>query len=143
MSDQQPYDPSSPGGGAAGPPGGFTPGQPTGGFRGGDPFGGHAPAGQGQFGQGQFGPQGGSTNGMAIAALVCSLAAIVVGWFTFGIPSLLGVIFGIIGLKQARERQQRGRGLALAGIIVGGAGVILGLIAVVVFIAGSSGQTTY
>jgi Domain of unknown function (DUF4190) len=56
-----------------------------------------------------------STNGFAIASLVC---AIVLFWL-FGIGGLLGVIFGIIGLRQCKANHERGSGLAIAGIVIG------------------------
>lgn len=53
-------------------------------------------------------------NGAAIAALVCGLLLCIP--FLTG---LLGVIFGAVGLKNAREPGRGGRGLALAGLILG------------------------
>ncbi len=89
-------------------------------------------------GYGQYAPQGQSpygrpvtrkTNGMAIAALVCSCAGI----FLLGIPAVLGIIFGFVARGQIRQSNgaQGGNGMALAGIIVGFvvvALVILGLV---------------
>jgi hypothetical protein len=56
-----------------------------------------------------------STNGFAVASLVC---AIVLFWM-FGVGGLLGVIFGIIGLRQCKANNERGSGLAIAGIVIG------------------------
>lgn len=64
-----------------------------------------------------------STNGLAIASLVCSIA----GLFTCGIGAILGVIFGHIALGQVKQSGEEGRGLALAGVIVGW--VFIGLVA--------------
>jgi hypothetical protein len=57
------------------------------------------------------------TNGMAIASLACACG----GLFFFGIPALLGIIFGFISRSQINRSQgtQSGGGLALAGILVG------------------------
>jgi hypothetical protein len=57
------------------------------------------------------------TNGMAIASLACACG----GLFFFGIPGLLGIIFGFISRSQIKKSQgtQSGSGLALAGILVG------------------------
>jgi hypothetical protein len=52
---------------------------------------------------------------MAIASLVCS----VVGLFLCGVPAILGVIFGGIGLSQTKDNARSGRGLAIAGLIIG------------------------
>ena len=53
------------------------------------------------------------TNPLAIASLVLSLA-----WL-FGLGSLLGVIFGHVALGQIKQRGEQGRGLAIAGIVLG------------------------
>jgi len=61
------------------------------------------------------------TNGLAIAALVCGI-----GGFLF-ITGILGVIFGLIARSQISNSngEQKGSGMALAGIIVGFAWVAL------------------
>jgi hypothetical protein len=51
--------------------------------------------------------------------------------FTAGLGSLLGLIFGIIGLRQAGREGSGGRGLAIAGIIMGAIGVAIGIAVVV------------
>jgi hypothetical protein len=55
------------------------------------------------------------TNGKAIASLVASLA----GLFLCGLPSIAGLILGIIAMRECRRTGQDGYGLALAGTIVG------------------------
>jgi hypothetical protein len=52
---------------------------------------------------------------MAVASLVCSLF----GWVCLFIGAFLGVIFGFIALGQIKRTGQRGRGMAIAGIIIG------------------------
>jgi hypothetical protein len=64
------------------------------------------------------------TNGMCIASFV--LAVPPVSLITFGLGSLLGVVFGIVGLRQTRRDGTRGRGLGITGIILGALGLILG-----------------
>jgi Domain of unknown function (DUF4190) len=59
-------------------------------------------------------PAAAPTNGMAIAALVCSLAGLAVG-----ISAPVGAILGHIARRQIRERGEQGDGMALTGIIVG------------------------
>ena len=44
------------------------------------------------------------------------------------IPAIVGIILGIIALNQIKQTGQQGRGLAIAGIVVGGAWVALFLI---------------
>ena len=56
------------------------------------------------------------TNGKAIAALVTALA----GLMFCGLPSIAGLILGIIAMRECRRTGQDGYGLALAGTIVGG-----------------------
>jgi hypothetical protein len=65
-----------------------------------------------------------SVNGFAIASLAC---AIVLFWL-FGVGGLLGVIFGIIGLRQCRANHERGSGLAIAGIVIGSIVLLLWVI---------------
>ena len=56
------------------------------------------------------------TNGKAIAALVTALAGLVF----CGLPSIAGLILGIIAMRECRRSGQDGYGLALAGTIIGG-----------------------
>jgi hypothetical protein len=116
VTDQPPnYPPPSPGGGygySPPPPAGY--GSPPPGGYGYPPPGGYGypppPAGYGYPPQQSFG-----TNGMAIASLVSALAGLLCM-----IGSVLGIIFGIIALNQIKSTGQPGRGMALAGLIIGG-----------------------
>ena len=69
------------------------------------------------------------TNGLAIAALVCGIAG-----FILFIPAVLGIIFGFIARAQVKNsnRTQTGEGMALAGIIVGFAWLVV-LVLIIVF----------
>jgi hypothetical protein len=71
------------------------------------------------------------TNGLAIASLACACAGIIP--FLFGIPSVLGIIFGFVARNQIRNARgmQDGSGLALAGIIVGFSLIGLFILAIV------------
>ena len=64
-------------------------------------------------------PQPATRNGLAIASLVCSLLGL-----CCGIGSLVGIGLGIAGLNQA-QRLGTGRRLSIAGIVVGGVGVLV------------------
>ncbi|MFC4376719.1 DUF4190 domain-containing protein [Nocardia halotolerans] len=69
---------------------------------------------------GAYQPYGGypmqqGTNGLAIGALVSSL----IGLCTCGLGSVVGIILGVMGLNQIKERGGDGRGMALAGIWIG------------------------
>jgi len=63
-------------------------------------------------------PPSQGTNGLAVAALICGL------FWIGGIGSLLGLIFGIVALSQIRKRGGAGRGMAIAGIVLGGIGIV-------------------
>jgi hypothetical protein len=56
------------------------------------------------------------TNAKAIAALVTSL----VGMFCCGLPSIAGLILGVIAMRETRRTGQDGYGIALIGTIIGG-----------------------
>ena len=62
------------------------------------------------------GPMAQSTNGMAIASLVCSIVSYV---FAPLIGALLGVIFGHIALSQLKTSEEQGHGFAVAGLVLG------------------------
>ena len=77
------------------------------------------------------------TNGLAIASLVCGICG-----FLYAIPALLGIIFGIIALRQVNRDKTDGRGMAIAGIITGTVWLIaiVVLIAVIVAVGHNGGQ---
>jgi hypothetical protein len=56
------------------------------------------------------------TNGKAIAALVLSLA----GLLCCGLPSIVGLIFGVIAMRETKRTGQDGYAIALVGAIIGG-----------------------
>jgi hypothetical protein len=70
------------------------------------------------------------TNGLAVAALVCGLAQFLL-WFFLLVPgfvtAVLALSFGLGGLAQIRRRGEGGRGLAIAGIVLGVLGVLGGI----------------
>ncbi len=75
------------------------------------------------------------TNGMAIAALVCGLIG----------GGILGVIFGHISLSQINRTGEQGRGMAIAGLVLGYLTVAAWVIYIVFFLvfvlaASSSGS---
>lgn len=85
------------------------------------------PPGYQQFGSAPSGPQ--RNNGMSIASLVLSLVNIIPCFWFLPLPALLGVIFGIIGKNQiAKDPSQKGRGMAIAGLVVGIVFLIVGAI---------------
>jgi len=61
------------------------------------------------------------TDGYAIASLCCGIGGLIM------VPilgSIAGVVLGIIALNRIKESGQRGKGMAIAGIITGGIGVL-------------------
>jgi predicted Zn finger-like uncharacterized protein/prepilin-type processing-associated H-X9-DG protein len=63
------------------------------------------------------------SNGWAVASLVCACAGFVVPV----IPTILGVVFGIIGLKKAKDPRVGGKGMAIAGICVSAFSILAGV----------------
>jgi hypothetical protein len=91
------------------------------------PSGQPGPAGQ----SGQFQPAATRpTNGLAIAALVCSF-----------ICGPAGLIMGFMARRQIRERNEGGDGLALAAIIIGAISLLGSVFLFCVAASGGSGTT--
>ncbi|MFD7663842.1 DUF4190 domain-containing protein [Streptomyces sp. NPDC059788] len=69
-------------------------------------------------------------NGMGITALVLGIVGVALGllvilfWLSW-LPALLAVIFGCIGVSQARKGLATNRAMALAGAILGGVGLLI------------------
>ena len=68
------------------------------------------------------------TNGLAIASMVCGICG-----FVYLIPAVLGIVFGIIAVRQTNRDKTDGRGMAIAGIVTGTVWLI-GLVVLVVAI---------
>jgi uncharacterized membrane protein len=74
------------------------------------------------------------TNGLAIASLACGLAQFVVGPF----GTIPAIVLGHLSRRQIRRSGEQGAGLALAGLVLGWAAVILAIIVVAVGLAAFS-----
>lgn len=126
---QSPYG-QQPGGPPYGQPGGSPYGQQPGGY---GPAAGSSPYGQQAGAQAPYGQPGypsagswptpygygypgadGGNNGMAIASLATSL-----GGLCIPIAGPVGLVLGIIALSQLKKRPQDGRGMAIAGLVIG------------------------
>lgn len=84
-------------------------------------------------------PAPSGNNGLSLASMITGIVSVVLGCCCplLGVPAGGAAIgLGIVGLKQTRERGQAGRGMAIAGIATGVAGLVL---AVISFILGASG----
>lgn len=107
------------------------------------PWGAAPPAGTAY---GTPGYQAPTNNGMAIAALVCGISSLGVGFITCGIGSVAAipaVILGHMARKQIRESNgaQQGEGMALAGLITGYIGLGILALVIVLFIIGAASDT--
>jgi hypothetical protein len=82
-------------------------------------------------------PAAASTNGLAIASLVCG-----VGGFVIGLSFIPAIVLGHIARRQIRQTGQQGGGMALAGLIIGYVGVALfiALVALLVAVMHKIGQ---
>lgn len=73
-------------------------------------------------------------NGMGVAALVLGIVGLLLSWIPFvWITSILAIIFGAIGAKRARRGEATNRGMALWGMWLGIAAVILWFLAAILF----------
>jgi hypothetical protein len=69
-------------------------------------------------------PNGQKTNVLAIVSLVSSFFI-----------SIVGIITGHIALSQIKKTGEQGRGLAIAGLIIGYVGLVIGIIVAIVWFA--------
>ncbi|HSI33939.1 MAG: DUF4190 domain-containing protein [Phycisphaerae bacterium] len=60
------------------------------------------------------------SNGPAVTSLVCGIAGII----PF-VPSLLALVFGMVGLNRAKQLGGTGRGMAVSGLVLGILGLVL------------------
>ncbi|MDQ3662813.1 MAG: DUF4190 domain-containing protein [Actinomycetota bacterium] len=82
-----------------------------------------------------YGPPA-ETNGFAVASLVCGILGVVFPFIPL-VPSILAVVFAGRGKRQieASGGLQTGRGLAVAGQVLGWVGVALVLVAIAGLVA--------
>lgn len=68
-------------------------------------------------------------SGMAIAALVLGILALVTFWTAVGgiVLGLIAIILGVVALRRVRRGAAAGRGMAIAGVVLGTIGLLLGL----------------
>ncbi len=75
-------------------------------------------------------------NGFAIVSLILGIA-----WL-YWIGSILALVFGYVAIIQIRQNRESGRGLAIAGIVLGWIGVGIGLLILIgSFVAAVTGST--
>ena len=80
-----------------------------------------------------------TTNGLAVASLACGLAQ-----FAFGpLPTIPAIVLGHVARHQIKRTGEQGAGMALAGLLLGWAAVVLGVLMIAglaVFAVTSSGH---
>jgi hypothetical protein len=59
------------------------------------------------------------TSGTATASMVLGILGVLGGWCLFGLPCVLAVILGHIGLHETRHGTKSGRGMAVTGLVLG------------------------
>jgi hypothetical protein len=87
-----------------------------------------------------YAPQTG--NGYAITALVVGLVSIVVFWFPFvdWVLAAVAIIFGAVGISTAGRRGGTGKGMAVAGLVLGLVTAVLGITFWVMIYGGFTGS---
>ncbi|MCU1478671.1 MAG: hypothetical protein JWQ64_3364 [Subtercola sp.] len=88
-------------------------------------------------------PYGATPNAVARRTNVFAIVSLVLSIIGF---TVVGIVFGFIALSQIKKNGDGGRGLAIAGIVIGFIELILGVILIIVFAviaANSTVVTTY
>lgn len=78
---------------------------------------------------GAYGAPAPRTNPLAIASLVAAVVSLC------GIGSIAGIVLGVVALNQIKTSGESGRGLAIAGIIVGAVTLLFSLLWLVIMAA--------
>jgi Domain of unknown function (DUF4190) len=84
---------------------------------------------------GAYGQPAQKTNNLAIASLVASVIGILP--FVCGIGSIIGIVLGVVALNQIKSSGEGGRGLAIAGIVVGAVTFLISVVFTIAFISSS------
>ncbi|WPO87304.1 DUF4190 domain-containing protein [Herbiconiux sp. KACC 21604] len=75
---------------------------------------------------------GPKTNVLAIVSLVISILGF----------NVIAIILGAIALNQIKKTGESGRGLAIAGIIIGAISIVIWIIAIIAIVAAGAASTT-
>jgi hypothetical protein len=74
---------------------------------------------------------------MAIASMVLGIL-----WI-YCLGSILALIFGYVALSQIRRRGEAGRGMAIAGVVLGWIGVAVAVVAIILFAVAAHQNNQY
>jgi hypothetical protein len=79
-------------------------------------------------------------NGLAIAALICGIIALLLSWipvinFLAIILGIAAVVTGIMGLRRAGDPRYGQRGLAVGGLVTGGLALIVAIAMLAFFVS--------
>jgi hypothetical protein len=80
-------------------------------------------------------------SGFAITSFVLGLASIVL--FALVVPSILAIVFGILGIKDTRSKHTRGKWMAITGLSVAGVLLCFSAIAWTGYLLGVPGYEYY
>lgn len=71
------------------------------------------------------------TNSLAIASLCCGIGQVLAG----AIAGIVAIVLGLMALRQIKETGEDGRGMAVAGIVLGIVGIVMTALLVIVLLA--------
>lgn len=70
------------------------------------------------------------TNPLAVVALCCGIGQVIAGPFA----GIAAIVLGAMSLRHIRETGESGRGMAVTGIVLGAAGMVLTVLVVIVIL---------
>lgn len=59
------------------------------------------------------------TSGMAVASMILGILGLLAGCCTFGVFSILAVVLGHLGYNETKNDTVKGKGMAIAGLVMG------------------------
>lgn len=59
------------------------------------------------------------TSGAAVASMIMGIIGLLGGWCVFGLPCVVAVVLGHIGLVATKGGRRSGHGMAIAGLVMG------------------------
>jgi hypothetical protein len=81
--------------------------------------------------------QGPPTSGAAVTSLVLGILGLVTGCCSFGLFSVLAVIFGHVSLNETKNNMKAGRGMGIAGLVMGYVALAPAVVLSIYFVLGS------